>query len=63
MPTPLPKHNKEYWKEKFRKNRGRDIRKRNALEKADWTVVTVWDCELKSDDSGVLARIKGVLAG
>lgn len=41
---PLPKSNREFWKAKFRANRGRDRRKRNRLEAEGWTVVEVFEC-------------------
>jgi len=41
----LPKRNRDWWNEKFRDNRRRDARKTRALERAGYTVVTVWECE------------------
>lgn len=44
-----PKKNIEFWKAKFRRNVERDRRAIAELEKLGWTVLTVWECELKRD--------------
>lgn len=44
---PLPKHNRAFWKEKFKKNAARDEKKKNDLRAVGWSVITVWECELK----------------
>lgn len=41
----VPKHNAEYWAEKFRSNRMRDAQKRKTLEDAGFKVLTIWECE------------------
>lgn len=58
---PLPKSNAEFWSEKFRRNQERDQRKKNELERAGWTVLTVWECELREDPSRVLREVTKVL--
>ncbi len=40
-----PSSNKEFWKEKFRKNKSRDRRQSKALRKLGWEIVTIWECE------------------
>lgn len=54
---PLPKNNREYWEEKFRRNMEKDARDVRMLESEGWHVVTVWECELKKDPDAVMARI------
>ncbi len=54
---PLPKNNREYWEEKFRRNVEKDARDVRMLESEGWHVVTVWECELKKDPDAVMARI------
>ncbi len=54
---PLPKNNREYWEEKFRRNAEKDARDIRMLEEGGWRVVTVWECELKNDPDAVMARI------
>jgi DNA mismatch endonuclease (patch repair protein) len=53
-----PSTRPEFWREKFEGNVRRDADNRAALEEAGWNVVTVWECELKSDAEGVLARLR-----
>ena len=43
-----PKTRPEFWQTKFERNVDRDVRARAALVADGWTVVTIWECELKS---------------
>ncbi|MDY2777275.1 MAG: DNA mismatch endonuclease Vsr [Collinsella sp.] len=45
----VPKRNTEFWEAKFRRNVERDARAVSELEDAGWTVITIWECELKRD--------------
>jgi DNA mismatch endonuclease, patch repair protein len=45
----LPKNNRAFWIKKFRRNRARDQRKTRQLCNAGWTVLSVWECELKKE--------------
>ena len=45
----VPKRNTEFWEAKFRRNVERDRAAVAALEDAGWTVITIWECELKRD--------------
>ena len=58
---PLPKNNREFWEDKFRRNVERDARNINSLEGMGWTVVVVWECELKRDPECVMAVLTSVL--
>lgn len=51
----------EFWQEKFDSNVRRDSRNRADLEAAGWTVMTVWECELKADAEEVVQRLAGEL--
>ena len=42
-----PKTRPEFWQEKFRTNVARDRRTRQELKKLGWSILTVWQCELK----------------
>lgn len=44
----LPKKNKEYWKQKIKKNIERDKRVQQTLIIQGWNVITVWECMLKT---------------
>lgn len=61
--TTTPSTRREFWQEKFDDNVSRDTRNRAALEAAGWTVLTVWECELKADAEGVVRRLADELRG
>jgi DNA mismatch endonuclease (patch repair protein) len=46
---PLPKTNVEFWSGKFERNRQRDERNEAQLVEMGWTVVVVWECELRGE--------------
>jgi len=46
----LPKSNPDFWREKFARNQSRDVRVKDELEKLDWRVVIIWECEAKSPE-------------
>jgi DNA mismatch endonuclease (patch repair protein) len=45
-----PSSNTAYWGEKFARNQERDQRAEEALQRAGWAVLTVWECELERPD-------------
>ena len=45
----IPKSNVEFWEKKLYGNRERDARNQRELKAMGWTVITVWECELKKD--------------
>jgi DNA mismatch endonuclease (patch repair protein) len=49
-----PKSNSSYWGPKLTSNKARDERNAEALRQAGWTVLTIWECEIK--DSAELKR-------
>ncbi len=58
----LPKSRRDYWEPKIAVNKARDRRQANALRKAGWSVMVVWQCQLKK--KGALeGRIEGFLNG
>lgn len=56
-----PKSHSDFWRTKFELNRERDARKVRELEEAGWSVVTVWECELKDAASKTVRRIVRLL--
>ena len=44
----MPKTNCEFWKNKIEGNKLRDKRNKEKLRKMGWSVITVWECQLKS---------------
>lgn len=59
----LPKHNSNFWKEKFKKNIERDKKKVMALEELGWHTITIWECEVRSDIQKYIERIKKLIYG
>ena len=51
----LPKNNRKWWEEKFRKNRERDLRNDTKLIEMGWLPVHIWEHE---DPNEAAARIK-----
>lgn len=47
-----PKTHSEFWREKFARNRARDARDCARLVEAGWTVIVVWECQLKGNRLG-----------
>ncbi len=52
----LPKSRQEFWVSKLEGNRLRDLRNKRALRKLGWSVLEIWECELK-DRKALTARI------
>ncbi len=46
---PMPKHNADYWVPKLERNVQRDKENIRKLELEGWTVIVLWECELKQD--------------
>lgn len=44
-----PRTNAEYWKTKISRNKERDNLVTSELSNRQWTVIRVWECELKGD--------------
>lgn len=51
-----PKSNADFWREKITKNVERDARNKEALEKDGWQVLTVWECELKTNFEDTMSK-------
>jgi DNA mismatch endonuclease, patch repair protein len=57
-----PSSNQDYWTQKVARNRARDRRTTRLLRRDGWTVLRVWECELKRDPAKVVAKIRGAAA-
>ena len=44
-----PSSNTDYWTAKIEKNVNRDISNERALIELGWHVITIWECQLKSN--------------
>lgn len=47
----LPETNKEFWENKINSNIERDKNNQLLLEKLNWKIIIVWQCELKNKKS------------
>lgn len=56
----LPKSRIPYWKPKIQTNRVRDRRQVKELKKAGWSVIIIWQCQLKKKEA-LQARIERFL--
>jgi DNA mismatch endonuclease (patch repair protein) len=45
----VPKTRTEWWVNKINRNKFNDSNSISELKKAGWKVITVWECELKSE--------------
>lgn len=54
--TKLPETRRDFWIAKLKKNRERDIAQETLLRSSGWTVISIWECELKKEQT-LLARI------
>lgn len=43
----IPKTNRDFWIEKIRRNKARDIEEQKRLAEMGWHCITIWECELK----------------
>lgn len=48
--TRLPKSNVEFWKAKLEGNQRRDRASIRRLRKSGWSVMVVWECQLKNSE-------------
>lgn len=60
----IPKTNTEFWTDKIKRNKERDKEKTAELHTLGWKVITIWECELKSERrvetlSNLLKQIEG----
>lgn len=44
----MPRTNRDFWREKFRRNIRRDARNQRHLRALGWRVFVVWECRVKS---------------
>lgn len=58
----IPKTHQKYWVPKFEANVRRDARKRIELNKLGWSILTVWECQLKKDPIRQAMRVQNRLA-
>ena len=55
----IPKTNTDFWTAKVARNQERDQRVWRELEAAGWSVIIVWECELKKASlNGIIDRVE-----
>jgi DNA mismatch endonuclease (patch repair protein) len=53
-----PKGNRVFWKNKFARNKARDVLVTRTLRRADWRVLRIWEHELaKKNETRLIRRI------
>ncbi len=45
----VPKTRTEWWLTKINRNREKDRESTKTLQKNGWSIITIWECELKKD--------------
>jgi DNA mismatch endonuclease (patch repair protein) len=58
---PSPRANAEFWEAKFRENRRRDRAAADSLAEMGWTVMTLWECDLRTDTPAAVASVREAL--
>lgn len=53
----IPETRKDFWTAKLEKNQARDMRQESQLRSIGWTVITVWECGLTTEQA-MLTQIK-----
>ena len=43
----IPYSNSAFWKKKIERNKARDERNKEELKRMGWSVMTIWECQLK----------------
>ena len=57
-PTQFRGPNADLWRQKIRTNRERDRRNDDELAEAGWTVLRVWECELKRNVESAAEQVE-----
>lgn len=50
--------NADRWGEKLAANRARDLAANAALADAGWTVLRIWECEIRQDVQAAAANVR-----
>jgi DNA mismatch endonuclease, patch repair protein len=58
---PRPSANREFWAAKLAATQRRDAAAAGDLGRLGWTVVVVWECEIRTDLSGAAERVAEVV--
>lgn len=53
-----PSSNKNYWEKKLDRNKKRDVEVSSLFQRRGWSVIRIWECELKNSPDKVIARVQ-----
>lgn len=56
-----PSSNRAFWREKIERNKKRDKKNSAVLRERNWKVVRIWECEIDSEPSRKISKIKSFL--
>lgn len=57
----LPKSNKIFWSNKFKRNKERDRLKKRRLKSLGWKSMTIWECQIRKHLDRTIQRISTAL--
>lgn len=57
----MPEDNREYWEKKFERNRARDKKVTRELRAKGWTVLRIWEHDIKTAPKKIVRRIRRAL--
>lgn len=57
----MPKSNREYWEKKINRNVERDKEVNKALKENGWTVIRIWESDIKENADKCVERIISVV--
>ena len=57
----MPKNNRDFWEQKLRRNRERDVENTQWLETQGWRVLRLWEHEIEASSLDCAKRIAAML--
>lgn len=57
----MPKNNRDFWEQKLKRNRERDVENTQRLEADGWRVLRLWEHEIKASSTDCARRIAVML--
>ncbi|MCY3989512.1 MAG: DNA mismatch endonuclease Vsr [Gammaproteobacteria bacterium] len=56
----MPKSNRSYWQKKIGRNKDRDAKSLSEMARQGWSVLTVWECQMR-DERALHSRLRRFL--
>lgn len=57
----VPKKNRSFWEEKFKRNQERDEENIKELKNEGWNVVVIWECEIEKEKKTLYQKLEKYL--